>query len=87
MTGFQDYNRAELNKAADELSHINIVLNPAILPSGLKQSEYMDICCAMIRACDCIFMLNGYEDSLGALAEIALAKKLGLTVIYQDSES
>ncbi len=86
MTGFPDYNRAEFNQAADELRNSYVVLSPSILPSGLKQSEYMDICCAMIRCCDCIYMLEGYEDSLGALAEIALAKRLGLTVIYQEAE-
>ena len=86
MTGFPDYNRAEFDKAANELNNAYVVLNPAILPSGLKQSEYMDICMAMIRCCDCIYMLDGYEDSLGAMAEIALAKKLGLAVIYQEAE-
>ena len=84
MTGIKDFNRSEFNKAAEELGNSYIALNPAILPSGLKQSEYMDICLSMIRCCDCVYALKGYKASLGALAEIALANKLGLTVIYQD---
>jgi len=60
-----------------------IVLNPATLPEGLEQSEYMDICMAMVRAADAIYLLEGYENSKGALAEIAYAEKLGMEIIKQ----
>jgi hypothetical protein len=38
----------------------------------------MDICCAMIRCADAVFMLRGWEKSAGAVAEYALARKLVL---------
>lgn len=60
-----------------------IVLNPATLPEGLEQSEYMDICMAMVRAADVIYMLHGYKESDGALAELTYAKKLGMEIIEQ----
>lgn len=59
MTGYPDYNRAAFNAKASELmSEGHIVLNPAVLPGGLCQSEYMDICLAMVRSADAIYLLN-----------------------------
>ncbi|HGU8391426.1 TPA: DUF4406 domain-containing protein [Escherichia coli] len=84
MTGYPDYNRAAFNAKASELmAEGHIVLNPAMLPGGLCQSEYMDICLAMVRSADAIYLLNRWEESVGAREEHALAEKLGLTVIYE----
>ncbi|EIH8997536.1 DUF4406 domain-containing protein [Escherichia coli] len=84
MTGYPDYNRAAFNAKASELmAEGHIVLNPDVLPGGLCQSEYMDICLAMVRSADAIYLLNRWEESIGARAEHALAEKLGLTVIYE----
>ncbi|CAI1970441.1 DUF4406 domain-containing protein [Serratia marcescens] len=81
MTGLPDFNRpaffamAECIKAAG-----GIPLNPAILPDGLSQAEYMDICIAMIRCATRVVFLKGWESSLGARAEMALAVKLNLHI-------
>ena len=53
MTGYKDFNRPAFKAYALKLSlDGNVVLNPAVLPDGLEQREYMDICCAMIRCAD-----------------------------------
>ncbi|EOX3228819.1 DUF4406 domain-containing protein [Escherichia coli] len=84
MTGYPDYNRtAFFSKAKELMEEGHIVLNPALLPAGLCQSEYMDICLAMVRSADAIYLLKGWDVSAGARAEHALAEKLGLTVIYE----
>lgn len=49
-----------------------------MLPNGLTQAEYMDICLAMVRSVDAVYLLKGWEGSAGARAEYALAEKLGL---------
>lgn len=86
MTGYDDFNKPAFNIAAQEMSSLgHVALNPAILPLGLSQPEYMDICMAMIRCADGLFMLSGWESSKGAVAEHALAVKLGLAIQYQDS--
>lgn len=87
MSGIQDFNRFEFNLAAAK-QHPNghVTLNPAILPDGLSQAEYMDICLAMLRCADVIYLLKGWESSPGARAEKALAEKLELQVIYQEEE-
>ena len=84
MTGYVDDNRCAFNHAANfQKSLGRIVLNPALLPDGLSQAEYMSICLPMLMCCDTIYMLQGWELSAGANAELALAKKLNLTVVLQ----
>jgi hypothetical protein len=39
-----------------------------------------------VAKCDAIFLLDGWEDSKGANAELALAKALGKEVLYQSPE-
>tara|TARA_R110000850_G_scaffold235569_1_gene360389 strand:- start:744 stop:1520 length:777 start_codon:yes stop_codon:yes gene_type:complete len=84
MTGYDQFNRSAFNRTSDALSLAGyIVLNPAILPDGLTQAQYMQIDLTMLQCCDAIFMLKGWDDSAGAMAEHALAMKLGLTVIHE----
>ncbi len=85
MSGLTGENRPAFFKAADLLNHPsfnNIVLNPAILPDGLSQSEYMAICMPMVMMADTVLMLEGWEHSEGATAEFTLAKKLGKQVRF-----
>jgi nucleoside 2-deoxyribosyltransferase len=84
MTGYENFNRDSFNSAANCcLDNGAVPLNPAILPDGLTQGQYMDICFAMIRAADAIYLLKGYEESKGAMAELAYAEKLELEIIEQ----
>lgn len=84
MTGYENFNRDEFNRVAEIIESVdNVALNPAVLPNGLEQREYMDICFAMIRAADAIYLLKGHEESKGAMAELAYAKKLELEIIEQ----
>lgn len=84
MTGYANFNREAFNDHAAELTRLGYnVLNPATLPSGLTQTQYMSICLPMVMASSCVYMLHGWTKSKGALAELALAEKLGLEVIYE----
>jgi hypothetical protein len=84
MTGLPNFNRqAFYNVESQLLDEGHVVLNPAFLPSGLTQAQYMDICCAMLRAADAVYMLSGWDLSAGARAENALAEKLELKIWYQ----
>ncbi len=81
MTGLDNFNRDAFNKEADRLSrHGHTVLNPAMLPNGLEQREYMDICFAMLRCADAILLLPGWKTSAGATAEYHYAYKMELPV-------
>lgn len=83
MTGLPDFNRKAFNDMADILrSRGHIVLNPATLPDGLEQHEYMDICIAMLRCSDTVCLLEGWTGSDGAKAEAALARKLKIEIEF-----
>ena len=81
MSGLPGFNRPAFHRAA---AHIvrrgNVALNPAILPDGLEQAEYMDICLAMLRCADAILMLPSWQTSSGATAEYHYAYKMALPV-------
>lgn len=84
MTGIRDFNRPAFFSAAQLLTERgHAVLNPASLPDGLTESQYMDICLAMLRCADVIYLLDGWENSAGARVEYALADKLGLDIIFE----
>lgn len=58
--------------------------------SDIKKSklyiELMNADLAIVRSCDCIFMLKGWEHSVGAKKELAEAINNGLEVILQKPE-
>ncbi|MBF5597332.1 DUF4406 domain-containing protein [Escherichia coli] len=88
MTGYEDFNRPAFHAAGLALSQEGrTVLNPAVLPDGLTQAQYMDICMAMIRSVDAVYLLKNWYQSAGARAELALAEKLGCAVIFQEVTS
>ncbi|HDZ9166244.1 TPA: DUF4406 domain-containing protein [Klebsiella quasipneumoniae subsp. quasipneumoniae] len=88
MTGLPDFNRQTFHAAAAMLhSQGHTVLNPATLPDGLSKNQYMDICIAMLRCADSIFLLKGWEESAGASAEASLAAALGLEISTQDKNA
>lgn len=82
MYGLPNFNRDAFNLEAERLRALgHIALNPAILPDGLEQHEYMALCIEMVKMANQLVMLPGWEHSAGARAEHALAIKLGKPVI------
>lgn len=61
----------------------HIVLNPAVLPKGLKRyDDYLSIGHEMLKAADGIVMLKGWKESYGARVELKAAVQNGLKVYY-----
>lgn len=84
MTGKDNYNREGFTQAHIFIeSKGHTPLNPAKLPRNLDDKKYLPICMTMIDAADAVYMLDGWEDSLGAKAEIAYARRQGKAIIYQ----
>ncbi|QAA02764.1 DUF4406 domain-containing protein [Escherichia coli] len=84
MTSYENHNCSVFNAVAKLiLSGGHVALNPAMLPGGLSQREYMDIRQAMLRCADAIYMLHGWNEFEVAVAEHAIAKKLGIKIYYQ----
>ena len=66
-----------------ETLHASVaVLNPAVLPLGMSERDYMRIAMAMLDCSDYILMLDNWEDSEGAKVEKLYAEKVGTKVLY-----
>ena len=79
--------RHRFNEAAEYLRNEgHVPVNPAVMldDPGLEYEEYMDIDFKMLEHCDGIYMLRGWEKSIGARREIAKAIRLGLQVMLEE---
>lgn len=87
MSGLKDFNRAAFNQAAASLRAQGLtVFNPGeiIGESDWEWSDYMRTSLKGMLDCDVLYVLTGYESSVGANIEIDLANKLGLLIIYEE---
>lgn len=77
ITGDKKY-RAKFREAARNLEALgHVVLNPAILPAGLEERDYMQITLAMLNAADLAVFLPDYQESRGAMIEWEWCKRTG----------
>ena len=77
ITGDSRY-RAKFREAAKNLENMgHVVLNPATLPAGLTDGDYMRISMAMLEAADLAVFLPDYQKSKGALVEWAWCQRTG----------
>lgn len=71
ITGDQNYREkfANAQKELEQAGHI--VLNPACLPVGMKQADYMRICMAMLETAGAVALLPDWSLSRGAKLEVS----------------
>ena len=82
ITGDPEY-RMKFGRAARALEMTgNVVLNPATLPNGLNQADYMHICFAMLDCADRAVFLPDWNESEGAMLEQAYCAKTGKLVAF-----
>lgn len=67
------------------------VINPArvcgeLPPEDTTYAEYMDLSIALMRQCNCVFMLPGWENSKGARFENEYAKFCGMEIYEEDAD-
>ena len=96
MTGIEDLNRAEFQKAVDSIwetsKGFTFGFNPHQAGDMLgwtektPPSEIASVLLGDLIDCDAIYMLRGWENSKGARAEHAVAAWIGLEIKYQGSE-
>ena len=96
MSGIKDLNFPAFYAAQELLeSRGHTVVNPAeigknlIIPSGLSKEElylfYLraDIEAMLVRGCNTIYLLKGWETSRGAWVELKTAISLGFKILYE----
>lgn len=89
MAGKHNHNYKAFNEAKEYLqSQGFVVLSPTNTPKDNKitPAQYMDIDLAMIRACDAIYMLDGWGNSKGATVEYHYAIYLDIEIIFQEAQ-
>lgn len=81
--------KAEFMSAEKRLRNMgySLIMNPAVLPLGFEYEDYMNITAAMLKACDIIVLLEGWETSDGCQRECALAKELDKTILVGLNEA
>lgn len=72
-------------KKARELFPLDIIVNPAKLPGIFPEGthdDYMEICMIMLKKCDTVCLIPGWENSVGATEEHDFAIRAGKFVVY-----
>ena len=67
------------------------VINPAGLQDNVTigdftHYDYMNICVALIELTDCVYFLDGWENSDGSKDEYNYACNIGIPTVTQDEE-
>lgn len=87
ITGTDDYLQ-RFERAEKHLNTMNItdVINPAKVNSYLPElsySQYIKMSLCMLEMCDTIYMLNNWENSVGAKLEWEFAKANNYKIMYE----
>ena len=83
ITGDENYKaKFEAAKRYLENEFNFTVLNPAVMPEGMKPADYMRICFAMLDTADMVVFLPDYKESKGAMLERAWCEYTGRPFLY-----
>ncbi len=89
MTGYEDYNKIAFDEAAARFRALGFaVCSPvetsAILGFDLRHEDYLRFDFERILEADFLVVLDGWETSKGATAEVLVALRIGLEVWQTD---
>jgi len=62
--------------------HANTAFSDGVVPD----EHFLDMDLEILKRCDLIYMMRGWEKSVGATAELDLARTNGLPTIYEGAE-
>jgi nucleoside 2-deoxyribosyltransferase len=93
MTGYEEFNRPAFDEMAEFLrSKGHAVVNPHELTDSvfngnraLPHATYMKADLGALLQCDAIVLLDGWDESKGALCEAHVALRTGLTFLAVDA--
>ena len=58
------------------------VINPAVLPEGMRPADYMRVCLAMVEIADEVVFLPDWQESQGAKLEMALCQYIKKPIAF-----
>lgn len=80
ITGDENYRDKFMDAQRLMEAEGHVVLNPAVLPAGLDEPDYMRIALAMLDSADMMVCLPDYQESEGAMAEYSVCRRVGKPV-------
>lgn len=87
ITGHDDYVDKFLMAEQAILKTGHTPINPArlnyIMPEDATHAEYMKMCIPLMDICDMVYMLEGWRDSKGAVAELQHAIETNMDVFFE----
>ena len=65
------------------------VFIPTVLPvyEDVPHEDYLHICYSMIDVCDAVYILDNWQNSIGARKELQYASDWGKEIIYEDART
>ena len=84
---YQKFLNAESHLRAQGLETVNPARVGRLLPKSFTHGDYMDVDYILLQKCDCIYMLKGWNASIGAKNELSYAKEHGIKVLYQTNKN
>ena len=79
----QRFEAAENWLAAQGHTPLNPAKVNATIPFLMRWDKYMDITLVLLRECEAIYMLEGWEFSTGARVERNFAAQLGMKIMHE----
>lgn len=83
ITGDNDYYLKFLKKETHFRNMEKVVLNPAMLPEGMRHEDYMHICLPMIDVADKVYFMSDWVESKGAKMEHDYCIARGKLIEYE----
>lgn len=84
ITGDRNYRQKFARVASQYREKGNVILNPAVLPTGMNSADYMRICLAMIDTADAVVFLPDWLNSRGASVELEYCNYIRKPTIMYD---
>lgn len=82
ITGDKAY-RAKFAAAEETLRAQGFtVINPAVLPEGMRPADYMRVCLAMVEIADEVVFLPDWQESQGAKLEMNFCKYIKKRIAF-----
>lgn len=76
--------KIKFSEAREHLESLGyVVLDPSVLPQGLRLDQYMPICLAMLEQADAVYMLSDFRASEGSMLELDYASYQGKKIIFE----
>ena len=71
--------------AVNPAKYSSVIMNGYLENVGMEfdHEEWLITVMVLLRKCDAIYLISGWDRSQGALQEYQAAKKLGLKVLFQ----